>query len=191
MEVGNPSTCNGHSDVTSMLNELVKRNLATIAAKCTVGNFKMRVCDLWDAVIENPEKSKLYADLCQRFKDEAFRKRLNELLQCHLVKFASMRKHELDDLDRDKLATVMVFTADLHVRGIIKDEIFEQILKVSKHLNFDSLAKISSIVSEQISQSDNKILQGSLAHFEKTLHEDSMETCHQLKKTSSRTKKLF
>ena len=144
-------------------------------------NFEKFVDSLWDAVIENPEKSKLYADLCQRIKDYAFRKQLNKLFYNRLVKFASIKKYQLDDLDRDKLATVMIFTADLFIRGIIKDEIFEQILKVSKHLKFDSLAEISSIVSERINQSDNKILQGSLAYFEKTMHEDSMENCHQLK----------
>lgn len=137
-------------------------------------------------MLMRPGKEAVYAELCNQMRlksqqDRSFTDVILDYFRSRIFTFNSLKKEEFTETVRSRLAIVMIFIGELYQRDFMSDEDFEVLIKPAKHLSFDSLSKLVSIIASKINEGNNVRLMALLITFEDISHERVMDFWKELK----------
>lgn len=184
-------------NVPSILENLSEENLIVSTGKLkhfvkqSDENSGEVVSAIWNQVLEKSGNAKLYSDLCRsisRKSTDSFNLFLNGCAEafngCAEAFFRTqhLKGENLCEEEKILLTRITIFIAELYASGFVKETVIENLLHSSKHLSFNDVVILSSIITSKINLSGNDNLKRLLNNLEETAHSKSVAFLTELKK---------
>lgn len=176
----------------ALLQNLTRSNLISASTskeivKLCESSPEELVTSFYFSVIRHPDKADLYADLCviiQKHQPE-FKDYLKDCLRSRAVSVTDLKRQNLDEEARSDLAASTIFIGELYSRGLIDDDLVAFLLKPAKHLCFNAINQLTSVIGEKVSGGNNIRMKALLMNLEEAAQDEAKQFWDDLKRDIS------